>query len=302
MKKIITLFYVLVALQSFSQIKLSIDNKAANNSETFKVYIKVADFDDVLSMQSSLNWDPTELEFIEVGDFNCSNLSSTDFGKSNVASGQLTMSWVEENLTGVTYPDGTSIFSLSFKAIGSGVDTNVSFSDSPLATEIYNETLNELTLTQTEGVISISEKPLDLSSITIKIPNAGMISEKEVEFAIHATGLSTDLGIKNITFSLSFGSGMLTYLSNITTGTISAGKTVSIDSSISGIIKVEINSTGNISGTGNLIKLRLSILKDGDSPILLKDFKINNNKIASIKGVNKFVARQLKWYGVKMID
>ena len=126
--------------------------------ETVCVEISVNDFDEILSMQFSINWDSTVLMYDHVEGFNL-----PDFNEGNVTgpeapgnnSGQMTVVWFDQTINGVTVANGTSIFSVCFKIIG-GCDESslVEFSSEPLDIEVSNLT-EVLDVSQSVGTVSV---------------------------------------------------------------------------------------------------------------------------------------------------
>jgi gliding motility-associated-like protein len=101
--------------------------------------IKVNDFDDIIALQFSLNWDPNVFEYDHLEAFGIPGLDQSGFGTPgfpDVDEGELTLSWIDLSLEGVTLPDFATIFRLCLKAKGaSGTSSPVTFSANPLAIE-----------------------------------------------------------------------------------------------------------------------------------------------------------------------
>jgi gliding motility-associated-like protein len=102
--------------------------------------IAVNDFDNIVEMQFSMNWDSTKFIFDHVEGFNLAGLDINAFGppgNPGVKQGQLLVSWLDLTLNGVSVPDLTPIFRLCLKAIGPiGSSSPVTFSNIPLEIEI----------------------------------------------------------------------------------------------------------------------------------------------------------------------
>ncbi len=91
------------------------------------VPIRVGGFADVTSVQFTLAWDPTVLQFLSLTSFGLPGLGAGNFNAQ--LEGRLACSWDDPGGTGVTTNDGVSLFSVQFKAW----DTNGAWS--PLAFE-----------------------------------------------------------------------------------------------------------------------------------------------------------------------
>ncbi len=101
--------------------------------------IKVNDFDDIIALQFSINWDPNVFEFDTVNGFGIPGLGIDGFGTPSfpdVDEGELTLSWLDLSLEGVTLPDLSTIFTLCLKAKGAaGTSSAITFSANPLEIE-----------------------------------------------------------------------------------------------------------------------------------------------------------------------
>lgn len=80
--------------------------------------ITVNDFDNIVSMQWVLHWDPAVLEYQCTRRFNLSGLSGGDIVPSQSTPASLVVTWADPAGVGVTVPDGGRIFDVCFKAIG----------------------------------------------------------------------------------------------------------------------------------------------------------------------------------------
>jgi len=93
---------------------------------SFGLPITVSNFNSVMGLQFSINWDPTILQFQGI---NASNLiSGGEINSANAANGELNVAWTDPNASGVTLADGTTFFDIQFSVIDDQ-STTVSFSD-----------------------------------------------------------------------------------------------------------------------------------------------------------------------------
>lgn len=104
--------------------------------------IKVNDFDDLIAFQYSMNWDSTKFQFDHIEGFGLTGLTIENFGTPGfpgVKKGQLTVSWIDLSLQGVTLPDYATIYRLCLKAIGAvNTASPVTFTANPLEIEFLN--------------------------------------------------------------------------------------------------------------------------------------------------------------------
>ena len=106
----------------------------------FCLPISVTNFTNLESIQSSINWDASVLQYDSVTAFNLSDLDINSFGVNNASSGLIGFSWNDDDLdpfNGVTVADGTTIFEMCFTVIGVVNDmTTIVFDDNPIPVEV----------------------------------------------------------------------------------------------------------------------------------------------------------------------
>ncbi|MCB0641436.1 MAG: hypothetical protein KDC44_07335, partial [Phaeodactylibacter sp.] len=99
-------------------------------------------FENVLTVQHTIEWDPLVLEFIEIiPSSNLPDLNPTNFGTLLTAQGLITYSWLDPNAgSGVTLPDGTPHYTICFEVIGTaGSQSAVRFTETNTAYEISQD-------------------------------------------------------------------------------------------------------------------------------------------------------------------
>ena len=125
-----------VVLQA-APVHFQASNLSGQPGETIKAGITVGEFQGVTSVQFTLQWNPGVLQYVDVGDFGLRGLASDNFGTVFTNSGKLTFSWDDPQGTGLTVPDGTVIFTASFRVIGSaGSMSPLALADSPTPREV----------------------------------------------------------------------------------------------------------------------------------------------------------------------
>jgi gliding motility-associated-like protein len=139
-------------------IALSIPDTTAQTGDTLLLPITAAGFDEVVSMQFSIQWNPAVISYVN---FEMGDLSGVAIGETTAAQGTLRLSWFDVEGLGVTRPDGVRIVRLRFVAIGSeGSFTPVAITDDPLPVQIFRvgstpEIFDPLTLEQDTGSVTI---------------------------------------------------------------------------------------------------------------------------------------------------
>jgi len=102
-----------------------------------EVPVIVYGFDNGTTAQFSLNWDPAEYAYLGVGAFGVRGLDEGNFGTKFVGEGRLAFSWDDSEGTGVTLPDGSSLFVVSLRRVGSDeAGGRIGFADYPTAREV----------------------------------------------------------------------------------------------------------------------------------------------------------------------
>jgi len=134
---------------------INIGNLDAAAGATVCVPVTVNDFDGIASLQFSLAWDPSVLEFTEVTNLGALNLNTGSFNVTQAANGQVAMAWFDDAAQGITLADGTTIFEVCFTVLGaSGTASNITFSDTPTQREAATSN-NTITFTGTTGAVTV---------------------------------------------------------------------------------------------------------------------------------------------------
>lgn len=139
-----------------SAVTMSVGRGSGTPGTTVCVNVSVAGFRKIISMQYSMKWDAQVLEFVGVKDFRLPFLNQENFGLSKAKSGQLTFVWIDNNLKGITLPDGSPAFQICFRLKGkSGSGSPVSFSPQPTPYEVVNVYEQLLQLVGIKGEIRV---------------------------------------------------------------------------------------------------------------------------------------------------
>jgi len=117
-------------------VQFRLANVTARPGDSIKAAITVAAFQNVTSIQFTMKWDPTVLQFVGVSDFALRGLQTNNFGTVFVNSGELTFSWDDPQGSGVTTADGTAIFAANFRASGPTAMSSLALVDSPTPREV----------------------------------------------------------------------------------------------------------------------------------------------------------------------
>lgn len=142
--------------KSAGTMHLTLEGGSAVKGSEACVAIKAKDFKSIVSMQYSMKWDPKVLKFKEIKNIGLPQLSIENFGRHILDKGQLTYSWYDVNVKGITKGDGETLYEICFEAIGQpGSKSAVQIVDAPTVIEIANVNSEFYTLDATPGTVLV---------------------------------------------------------------------------------------------------------------------------------------------------
>ncbi len=107
-----------------AQPTINISNATANNGETVDINITANNYTDYISLEFTLNWDPTILNFVSVSNLTNGLPGFTEQSSINLQqNGILNVVWFESNITPTSLPSGTTVFTISFEVTGDPCDS-----------------------------------------------------------------------------------------------------------------------------------------------------------------------------------
>ena len=143
---------------------LEIESANATQGQSFCLEVRTHDFNDILGMQFSINYNAAVLQYTGgPSALNLAGLFAISFG--NPSPGVITMTWNDPNLMGITLPDGTIIFELCFTML-SCATSNITFGNTPTSIEILDGDLNEIPFNNCPGKVSCGNNPGETVTIT----------------------------------------------------------------------------------------------------------------------------------------
>ena len=170
--------------------------------------LTVNDFNDILGMQFSINYDPNALEFVSVGGFNLDGLIASSFGvPPSTSPGVITLSWLDNTLEGITLPDGTEIFEICFNVIGTST-TTVNITGSPTNIEVTDGDENTVEPVNTQSGVVSFEGNTGGGDLTLNIGTATIESGEEVCIPVTAINFTDIIGAQ---FTLNYDPAILTF-------------------------------------------------------------------------------------------
>ncbi|GJM33648.1 MAG: hypothetical protein DHS20C18_26490 [Saprospiraceae bacterium] len=103
--------------------------------DTIAIDISVKGFENLVGIQYTMGWETADLAYIGASDFNLTGLQASNFGPVQPGTaGYLNLSWIDNQLSGITMPDGSVIYRVYFEVLNSGVSPII-FLDSPTPAE-----------------------------------------------------------------------------------------------------------------------------------------------------------------------
>lgn len=143
--------------EHISVFSLSVTKKSAKPGDTVCLDVIASQFDNIVSMQYTMKWDKKVLRYKNVQEFKVPALNKDNFGANSAADkGQLTFSWFDPKVRGISLNPGTSLYQVCFDVIGeSGDKAFFQFTDYPTVSEIMQGNGNFLHLEWTSGKVTV---------------------------------------------------------------------------------------------------------------------------------------------------
>jgi subtilisin-like proprotein convertase family protein len=159
---------------------------------TVTARVSVNGFTQVTSAQFTMQWDPAVLQFLGTGGYNLGGLGGGSFGTTLTNIGKLTLSWDDPSGMSVTVPDGTVIFTVSYRAVGpNGSASALAFIDNPTMREVAVNYEVATFVSVTGGVLVFTN---DSSSFSVQQTNRITINDYSP-----ATPYPSSLIVSNLT-------------------------------------------------------------------------------------------------------
>lgn len=138
--------------QSDFFLSITPESSQLAEGESMCVDVTTADFLSIASMQFTINWDESVLQLDEISNIALDGLTENNFNQPD--DGTLLLSWLDNNLTGVSLPDESALFSLCFTAIGTGT-SNIEFSNDPVEIEVVRADLSIASVATADGTVTV---------------------------------------------------------------------------------------------------------------------------------------------------
>ena len=191
------------------------EQKGADPGTEVCVGISVQGFDDISSLASTLEWDPTILSNPRVQGINLAGLADGNFNFDQGANGLLSFVWIDQTTEGLTLSDGSEIYEICFDVIGAlGQSTTVVFSDALAGREAGNDN-GSVPFNQCDGLVTVGDDPGGNISSVVNAPTCPGQANGSINITVN-------FGSAPYTFEWTRGGGVVATtedLNGITAGT-----------------------------------------------------------------------------------
>ncbi|PSR11417.1 MAG: hypothetical protein DA408_10920 [Bacteroidetes bacterium] len=114
------------------------------------------DFNNLIGLQFSIRWDPAKLQYSAVKQLELVDLTPQNFGATYSQKGVVALSWIHQNLEGVTLPRNTHLFDVCFTPLTpAGTQADVRFEPRPTPYEVINVREDILQFNGINGMIKV---------------------------------------------------------------------------------------------------------------------------------------------------
>jgi len=139
-------------MEAAGEVHFRMNEYHALPGEEVTVPVMVKDFKNITGYQFTLSWDADVVTLTEINNRALNGF----FGENETAAGFLTTVWYGESAQPVTLADDDIAFELKFKVIGdNGATTPIKIGSEITPQEAYNENLDLLTVTSTDGMVKV---------------------------------------------------------------------------------------------------------------------------------------------------
>lgn len=128
-RKFFTAFFLATALAMAGTAQVGITPATAPGAsqpgDIVSVDFLVYNFNEIVSMQYTMQWDVSKMTFLNGSNYNLPSLSNANFGMSQANNGILGFSWIDQSTIGLNLADCATIYRLNFQLTGTEIPTLV---------------------------------------------------------------------------------------------------------------------------------------------------------------------------------
>ena len=203
-----------------SDVAFVIPNLISETGESICIPIHVENFNCISSVDGSVHWDASILEYTNVVNVNLPDASSQNFNTVETSDGRISFSWFDFSVSiGATIPNDVPLFELCFDVIGErGTQSSVKLESTPTPISVSGITdknnptapAQMLDFVVSNGSVIVGDILCQLSSIASPLNlielNIGGVNEDNVLQFISPNRLASDFGFSDSDVSPSFSS------------------------------------------------------------------------------------------------
>ncbi|OFY87429.1 MAG: hypothetical protein A3F72_04320 [Bacteroidetes bacterium RIFCSPLOWO2_12_FULL_35_15] len=246
MKKnlLLILLSIIIISNSNAAVTFILPNLTGQNGTQITVPVKVKNFQNIISIQGTIQFDPAIVTYASVQQFGLSGMNSSSFGTTGVSGGKLTFSWYDASLVGVSVADSTTIFSITFNIIGSNTQVSaLSFVNTPTLIEVVDNNYATLPTTLVDGSITVQ-------NVSTEINNSPFLASRLEIFPNPNNGVfninyTSDSG-NNFTVNIINMIGEVVFTREYSKANFASLFAIDISNIINGVYQVEIKNENNI--------------------------------------------------------
>lgn len=201
---------VMVQGGSFNGLVLSAPDVTAGSGTQVCVDISAQNFTDIVSMQFSINYSGSVLTYASATNFNIPAFTASNIGNpGGPASGNITVSWVSDDvLNGSTVPDGP-VFTLCFNVVGAGgTSSPIDFSGTPTPVEVSGPGGN-VNFMGEDGSVTV-ETTIQPTDFVIELGDVSGPSGTQV--CVPVIAFQNFDNIVSMQYSINYDGAMMTYV------------------------------------------------------------------------------------------
>lgn len=138
-------------------LRLNITSGMVEEGESICLSVQAEEFENIVGIQLEINYDPNDLIYESVGNFNLNGLSLNNFGEPGFGGnspGTLLWAWTSPDLSPISLPDGSALFDICFTAGDNPGPTTVSFTN-PL---VIDGDDNQAEFNGSPGIVTVTEE------------------------------------------------------------------------------------------------------------------------------------------------
>ena len=169
---LVSLLILSTIFSGTSQVQLIMESTFDDNAELVSVDVKANGWQNIVSAQFSIQFDPAFIAYQNAGNFQVAHLGSQSIGSYFAAEGTLILVWYDFDPGGESLPEGGTLFTLYFKPLLPG-NTVVEINNIPRPIEIRgtNGAIQETTSNPVELMLEMSTSTKETSILNNKTVN-----------------------------------------------------------------------------------------------------------------------------------